>query len=132
MRKIERKLNLAEYHNPQQEGGGGGDRRMLLVFAVTFAVIIIAQLFLFKNHPARLNRNRILRQPRRAHARQSVGPTALPASKAPGKSRKNGRQSRRRLRSLRNPLLQKSKLSSRTAFTASFSPIAEHRPSRGF
>jgi YidC/Oxa1 family membrane protein insertase len=41
---------LAEYRNPQQEGGGG-DRRMLLVFAVTFAVIIIAQLFLFKNRP---------------------------------------------------------------------------------
>jgi len=41
---------LAEYHNPQQEGGGG-DRRMMLVFAVTFAVIIIAQLFLFKNRP---------------------------------------------------------------------------------
>ncbi len=46
----ERDLNLAEYRNPQQEGGGG-DRRMLLVFAVTFAVIIIAQLFLFKNRP---------------------------------------------------------------------------------
>ena len=45
-----RDLNLAEYHNPQQEGGGG-DRRMMLVFAVTFAVIIIAQLFLFKNRP---------------------------------------------------------------------------------
>ena len=41
---------MAEYHNPQQEGGGG-DRRMLLVFAVTFAAIILAQLFLFKNRP---------------------------------------------------------------------------------
>jgi YidC/Oxa1 family membrane protein insertase len=38
---------LAEYKNPQQEPGG--DRRMLMVFAVTFAVIIISQIFLFKD-----------------------------------------------------------------------------------
>jgi YidC/Oxa1 family membrane protein insertase len=86
----ERNLNLAEYHNPQQEGGGG-DRRMLLVFAVTFAVIIIAQLFLFKNRPNP-------QQPKAApsessqhskpgpNALSSPGPTALSAS---GKSAAN-------------------------------------------
>jgi YidC/Oxa1 family membrane protein insertase len=41
---------LAEYRNPQQEGGGG-DKRMLMVFAVTFALIIISQIFLFKKNP---------------------------------------------------------------------------------
>ena len=45
-----RNLNLAEYHNPQQEGGGG-ERRMLLVFAITFAAIILGQVFLFRNRP---------------------------------------------------------------------------------
>jgi YidC/Oxa1 family membrane protein insertase len=40
---------LAEYRNPQQEPGG--DKRMLLVFAVTFALIIIGQVFLFKKTP---------------------------------------------------------------------------------
>jgi YidC/Oxa1 family membrane protein insertase len=43
---------LAEYRNPQQEGGGGGDKRMMMVFAVTFALIIISQIFLFKKNPA--------------------------------------------------------------------------------
>ncbi len=38
---------MAEYKNPQQEPGG--DRRMLMVFAVTFALIIIGQIFLFKD-----------------------------------------------------------------------------------
>ncbi|MGA3316012.1 MAG: membrane protein insertase YidC [Candidatus Korobacteraceae bacterium] len=38
---------MAEYKNPQQEPGG--DRRMLMVFAVTFALIIISQIFLFKD-----------------------------------------------------------------------------------
>ena len=42
---------MAEYRNPQQEGGGG-DKRMLMVFAVTFALIIISQIFLFKKNPA--------------------------------------------------------------------------------
>jgi len=42
---------LAEYRNPQQEPGGGGDKRMLLIFAVTFALIILSQLFLFKKNP---------------------------------------------------------------------------------
>jgi YidC/Oxa1 family membrane protein insertase len=47
---------LAEYRNPQADGGGtggggGGDKRMLMVFAVTFALIIIAQIFLFKKKP---------------------------------------------------------------------------------
>ncbi|MGB8888542.1 MAG: membrane protein insertase YidC [Candidatus Korobacteraceae bacterium] len=41
---------MAEYRNPQQEGGGG-DKRMLMVFAVTFALIIISQIFLFKKSP---------------------------------------------------------------------------------
>ena len=44
---LERNLDLAEYKNPQQEPGG--DRRMLMVFAVTFALIIISQIFLFKD-----------------------------------------------------------------------------------
>ncbi|HKD83542.1 MAG TPA: membrane protein insertase YidC [Terriglobales bacterium] len=42
---------MAEYRNPQQEPGGGGDKRMLLIFAVTFALIILSQLFLFKKNP---------------------------------------------------------------------------------
>ena len=37
---------MAEYRNPQQEPGG--DKRMLMVFAVTFALIILGQIFLFK------------------------------------------------------------------------------------
>jgi YidC/Oxa1 family membrane protein insertase len=40
---------LAEYRNPQQEPGG--DKRMLMVFAVTFALIILSQIFLFKKKP---------------------------------------------------------------------------------
>ncbi len=78
---------MAEYRNPQQEGGGGGDRRMLLIFAVTFAVIIIAQLFLAKNRP-----NPPQQKPSPVQATQSSTPTpekptapAQPASKAPGK-----------------------------------------------
>ncbi len=43
---------MAEYRNPQQEPGGGGDKRMLMVFAVTFALIILSQIFLFKKNPA--------------------------------------------------------------------------------
>jgi len=43
---------LAEYRNPQSDGsGGGGDKRMLMVFAVTFALIILSQIFLFKKKP---------------------------------------------------------------------------------
>jgi YidC/Oxa1 family membrane protein insertase len=41
---------LAEYRNPQQEPGG--DKRMLMVFAVTFALIILSQIFLFKKPSA--------------------------------------------------------------------------------
>jgi YidC/Oxa1 family membrane protein insertase len=85
---------LAEYHNPQQEGGGGGDRRMLLVFAVTFAMIIIAQLFLFKNRP-----NPPQQKPSPTEATESRAPSterpgvpAQPASKAPGKSAANAPQ----------------------------------------
>ena len=79
---------MAEYHNPQQEGGGGGDRRMLLIFAVTFAVIIIAQLFLAKNRP-----NLPQQKPAPAEATQSTAPAtessvaAPPETKAPGQSR---------------------------------------------
>ncbi len=43
---------MPEYRNPQQESGGGGDKRMLMVFAVTFALIILFQVFLFKKPPA--------------------------------------------------------------------------------
>ena len=43
---------MAEYHNPQQDPSGGGpDKRMLMVFAVTFALIILSQIFLFKKKP---------------------------------------------------------------------------------
>ena len=79
---------MAEYHNPQQEGGGGGDRRMMLVFAVTFAAIILAQLFLFKNKPSP-------QQPKTAPAEtaqgakpapNALGTAAQPAPKVPGKS----------------------------------------------
>ena len=41
---------MAEYRNPQQEPGN--ERRTLVVFAVTFAIIVLAQFFLFKNKPA--------------------------------------------------------------------------------
>jgi YidC/Oxa1 family membrane protein insertase len=84
----ERNLNLAEYHNPQQEGGGGGDRRMLLVFAVTFAVIIIAQLFLFKNKPAPQQQKTASTETTQSSkpGPNAVGPAAEPAPKAPGKS----------------------------------------------
>src|SRR5271166_4376083 len=63
---------------------------MLLVFAVTFAVIIIAQLFLFKNRPNP--------QPKATPAEtaqsgkpgpNAASPAAVPASKAPGKSTAN-------------------------------------------
>ena len=83
---------MAEYHNPQQEGsGGGGDRRMLLIFAVTFAVIIIAQLYLAKNRP-----NPPQQKPNPAATSQSTTPTpapeksaaaAQPAGSAPHKSK---------------------------------------------
>jgi YidC/Oxa1 family membrane protein insertase len=43
---------LAEYRNPQQEPGGGGDKNMMMVFAVMIALIILAQVFLFKKSPA--------------------------------------------------------------------------------
>jgi len=48
---------LPEYRNPQQEPGGGGDKRMLMVFAVTFALIILFQVFLFKKPPAQPPKN---------------------------------------------------------------------------
>src|SRR5271165_715655 len=64
---------------------------MLLVFAVTFAVIILSQLFLFKNKPA-------LQQPKPAPTEttqsakpgpNAIGPAARPTSKAPGKAAGN-------------------------------------------
>ena len=42
---------MAEYRNPQGEQGGGGDKRMLVIFAITFALIILGQVFLFKKTP---------------------------------------------------------------------------------
>jgi YidC/Oxa1 family membrane protein insertase len=82
---------LAEYHNPQQEGGGG-DRRMMLVFAVTVAVIIIAQLFLFKNRPNPQQQPKAV--PAEA-AQGKPGPNALSAaeplaSNAPAKPTASG------------------------------------------
>ncbi|MGC2108035.1 MAG: membrane protein insertase YidC [Candidatus Korobacteraceae bacterium] len=44
---------MAEYRNPQQEPGG--DKRMLVIFAVTFGLIIISQIFLYKKKPAQPN-----------------------------------------------------------------------------
>ena len=62
---------------------------MLLVFAVTFAVIIIAQLFLFKNRP-----NPPQQKATPAEIAQSdrpgpnaIGPAAKAPSRAPDKSR---------------------------------------------
>jgi YidC/Oxa1 family membrane protein insertase len=68
---------LAEYRNPQQEPGGG-DRRMLMVFAVTFALIILGQFFLFKKTPPPT-------QPPTtpAQSTQASQPTPSPASSAP-------------------------------------------------
>src|SRR5271165_4716151 len=64
---------------------------MLLVFAVTFAVIILAQLFLSKNRP-----NPQPQKPNPVEATQSSAPAAQkpaapvqPASKAPGKAAPN-------------------------------------------
>jgi YidC/Oxa1 family membrane protein insertase len=82
---------LAEYHNPQQEGGGG-DRRMLLIFAVTFAVIIISQLFLFKNrpNPQPQKPSTVETTPQSAIAApEKSAATAPTTSKKPGKSTAN-------------------------------------------
>jgi YidC/Oxa1 family membrane protein insertase len=68
---------LAEYQNPQQEPGG--DRRMLMVFAVTFALIIIAQLFFFKD------RGKPPASPNPAPAAQTAQP-ASPAPSAPAET----------------------------------------------
>ena len=79
---------MAEYHNPQQEGGGGGgDRRMMLIFAVTFAMIIIAQLFLFKNRP-NLQQKANPPQPAQSAAPSTEKPAVPPqaVTKARGKA----------------------------------------------
>jgi YidC/Oxa1 family membrane protein insertase len=87
---------LAEYKNPQQEPGG--DRRMLMVFAVTFALIIISQIFLFKdkskqqpkpapvetsqsNAPAPQSQSEVASTPAEA-----VSKRRAPASAKPGRS----------------------------------------------
>ena len=62
---------------------------MMLVFAVTFAVIIIAQLFLFKNRPNPQQQPKAV--PAEATQGSKPGPNALSsagptASKAPGKA----------------------------------------------
>jgi YidC/Oxa1 family membrane protein insertase len=77
---------LAEYHNPQQEGGGGGDRRMLLVFAVTFAMIIIAQLFLFKNRPNPPQPQKSKPPETAPSAPEEAGLPAAPTAKVPAKA----------------------------------------------
>jgi YidC/Oxa1 family membrane protein insertase len=63
---------LAEYRNPQQEPGG--DKRMLVVFAVTFALIILAQLFLFKKSPAQAPKSN------QAQTAQTSQPATQPAA----------------------------------------------------
>jgi YidC/Oxa1 family membrane protein insertase len=62
---------LAEYRNPQQEPGG--DKRMLMVFAVTFALIILFQVFLFKKPPA---------QPAKPSQENAQKQAAVPAEKS--------------------------------------------------
>ncbi|HUI85048.1 MAG TPA: membrane protein insertase YidC [Candidatus Binatia bacterium] len=65
---------MAEYRNPQQEPGG--DRRMLVIFAVTFVIIIISQIFLFKKNPPQQPK------PNEAPASQTGQPAAQPAAPA--------------------------------------------------
>jgi len=67
--------NLAEYRNPQQEPGG--DKRMLMVFAATFALIILFQVFLFKKPPAQSpNQNQ-------ENTQQAVATPEKPATASP-------------------------------------------------
>jgi YidC/Oxa1 family membrane protein insertase len=66
---------LPEYRNPQQEPGGGGDKRMLMVFAVTFALIILFQVFLFKKPPAQ--------PPKNESVPTQANQTPAPTSQAP-------------------------------------------------
>ena len=69
---------MAEYRNPQQEPGG--DKRMLMVFAVTFALIILSQIFLFKKNPAKPN-------PANEAAQSSTAATsATPTAVAPAQA----------------------------------------------
>ena len=81
---------------------------MLLVFAVTFAVIIIAQLFLFKNRPSP-------QQPkassRRNHAEQQTRPATLSARLRNQHRKRRAKQlpMRPRPRSFRNPRAPKSR-----------------------
>jgi YidC/Oxa1 family membrane protein insertase len=65
---------LAEYHNPQQEPGG--DRRMMTILAVTFAIIVLAQLFFFKD------RGKQNPAPSPAETTQSSKPAPQPAAPA--------------------------------------------------
>jgi YidC/Oxa1 family membrane protein insertase len=68
---------LAEYRNPQQEPGGG-DKRMLMVFAVTFALIILSQIFLFKKSPAKPNATENLPAASQSAPSSATGTPAAP------------------------------------------------------
>jgi YidC/Oxa1 family membrane protein insertase len=81
---------LAEYRNPQQEPGG--DRRMLMVFAVIFGLIILGQIFFFKDRgkqqagPAQnqtAQSNKPAPEAASAPAQASPNPSAPSAAEAP-------------------------------------------------
>jgi YidC/Oxa1 family membrane protein insertase len=77
---------LAEYKNPQQEPGG--DRRMLMVFAVTFALIIISQIFLFKDKSKQQPKpNPVQTSQSNAPAAQAQSETASAPAEAVSKGR---------------------------------------------
>ena len=75
------KYNLAEYRNPQQEPGG--DKRMLMIFAVTFALIILSQVFFFKKPPAsppKPNETQTAPTSQPAQSAAPAAPTSQPAA----------------------------------------------------
>ena len=96
---LEWNFNLAEYRNPQQEPGG--ESRMLIVFAVTFALILISQFFLFKNkskqQPKPNPRRNLAVQ--RAHDRQPQPEAATAPAAAVSKRHAPATPSLRKLRS---------------------------------
>ena len=69
---------MPEYRNPQQEPGG--DKRMLTVFAATFALIILFQIFLFKKPPLHPNKANTHTP---AQTSATPAPSAAPAQSAP-------------------------------------------------
>jgi YidC/Oxa1 family membrane protein insertase len=79
---------LAEYRNPQQEPGGG-DKRMLMVFAVTFALIILSQIFLFKKSPAKPNATENLPAANQSAPSSATGTPAAPPATAQASSQKS-------------------------------------------